>query len=192
VAISAALIVTNLTYVFLAGASNSGPEHWERKWLDRVDKGVWVEHDDWEEPERDAWVSDLQKAVWKLRGPMVIVAHSLGCLITTEWANDRSDPAVRGAFLVAPPDPYGPAFPPGAGCFGESIAAKLGFPSLVVASRDDPYGTIDRAREVAETWGSEFVDLGSKGHINAASSLGDWDEGWAMLQRFVAGLSGSS
>jgi hypothetical protein len=176
----------DLTYVFLAGVSNSGPEHWQRMWLDRVEGGIWVEHDDWDAPERDAWVSDLQKAVWRIRGSMVFVAHSLGCLVVAEWANERSDPAVKGAFLVAPPDPYGPGFPPDAGGFGGSTSAPLGFPSLVVASRDDPYSTIDFARTTAETWGSDFVDLGAKGHINAASGLGAWDEGWEMLQEFVA------
>ena len=178
----------DLTYVFVAGVSNSGPAHWQRMWLDRVDNGVWVEHDDWDVPDRDAWVSDLQKAVWKVRGPMVLIAHSLGCLVVAEWANDRDDPAVKGAFLVAPPDPYGDAFPPGGGGFGDATSARLAFPSIVIASRDDPYGSIEHAQAAAETWGSEFVDLGARGHINAASGLGAWDEGWEMLQRFVAGL----
>jgi predicted alpha/beta hydrolase family esterase len=173
------------TYVFLAGVNNSGPDHWQRMWLDRVDKGVWVEHEDWDYPQRDAWVSDLQRTVWKIRGPMVLVAHSLGCLVVAEWANERSDPAVQAAFLVAPPDPYGDAFPPDAGGFGASITAGLAFPSMVVASQDDPYAGIEFARNVAETWGSRFVDLGAKGHINAASGLGAWDEGWALLQSFL-------
>ena len=181
-------VVADLTYVFVAGVNNSGPEHWQRRWFERVEAGVWVEHHDWDVPDRDAWVSDLQKTVWKLRGPVVLVAHSLGCLVTAEWANDRSDPSVKGAFLVAPPDPYGDAFPPDAGGFGGSTSARLGFPSLVIASRDDPYGSIEYAEAVAETWGSEFIDLGAKGHINAASGLGDWREGWAMLERFVEGL----
>ena len=180
--------MNDVTFVFLAGVGNSGSEHWQRIWLDRVETGVWVEHEDWDAPDRDEWVSDLQKAVWKLRGDLVFVAHSLGCLLVAEWANQRNDPAIRGAFLVAPPDPYGPGFPPDAGGFGASVSSRFEFPSLVVASRDDPYGTIDFARGAAETWGSEFVDLGTRGHINASSGLGAWDEGWTMLQCFVDGL----
>jgi predicted alpha/beta hydrolase family esterase len=122
---------------------------------------------------------------------MVLIAHSLGCLVAAEWASDRDDPSVKGAFLVAPPDPYGNAFPPDAGGFGASVSARLAFPSIVVASQDDPYGSMEHAQAVAETWGSEFVDLGAKGHINAASGLGAWDEGWAMLARFMKkGISG--
>ena len=175
----------DVTYVFLAGVNNSGPDHWQRQWLDRVGKGVWVEHEEWDYPDRDAWVSDLQKTVWKLSGPMVFVAHSLGCLVTAEWAIEHNDPAVRAAFLVAAPDPYGDAFPPDAGGFGASTTARLGFPSVVVASRNDPYSTIDFAQKAAETWGSEFIDLGEQGHINAASGLGAWDEGWQLLQDFL-------
>jgi predicted alpha/beta hydrolase family esterase len=180
--------MADLTYVFLAGVSNSGPEHWQRMWIDRVENGVWVEHDEWDMPDRDAWVSDLQKTVWKIRGPIVFVAHSLGCLVLAEWVNDREDPSVKGAFLVAPPDPEGDAFPPGGGGFADAASTRLGFPSVVVASRNDPYGTIEYAQATAETWGSEFVDLGAAGHINAASGLGGWEEGWTMLQRFVEGL----
>jgi hypothetical protein len=181
-------VVADLTYVFVAGVNNSGPDHWQRRWSERAGNAVWVEHDDWDAPDRDAWVSDLQKAVWRIRGPIVIVAHSLGCLVTADWANDRDDPSAMGAFLVAPPDPFGPGFPPDAGGFGGATKTRLGFPSVVIASRNDPYGTIEHAQTVALTWGSEFIDIGAKGHINAASGLGDWDEGWAMLQGFVEGL----
>jgi predicted alpha/beta hydrolase family esterase len=178
----------DVTYVFVAGIGNSGPDHWQRLWLDRVPAGVWVDHADWLDPDRDTWTSDLQKTVWRIRGPVVFVAHSLGCLVVAEWANERSDPSVAGAFLVAVPDPSGPAFPKTATGFGDLTAAALAFPSVVIASRDDPYGSIDHAASVAETWGSEFVDAGAIGHINAASGVGFWDEGWQKLQTFVAGL----
>lgn len=178
----------DITYVFVAGVGNSGPEHWQRIWLDRVEKGVWVEHQDWDFPDRETWVSDLQKTVWRIRGSMVFVAHSLGCLVVADWANERSDPSVAGAFLVAPPDPHGPAFPSDGGGFGGATSSLLGFPSILVASTDDPYGSIEHAGSLAETWGSELVDLGAKGHINVESGLGDWDGGWQMLAEFVKGL----
>ena len=61
--------------------------------------------------------------------------------------------------------------------------ARLPFRSIVVASRDDQYITMDRAREYAAAWGSELVDLGDAGHINAASGLGTWAVGYGLLQR---------
>lgn len=178
-----------LNHVFLAGIGNSGADHWQRKWHERLPRSVWVEHGDWEHPDMDTWVAELQAAVWKLSGPMVIVAHSLGCLLASEWASRRHDPSMLGALLVAVPDPDGPNFPVQATGFDDTTAAKLPFPSLIVASRDDPYATLDYAEVSAKIWGSEFVDIGARGHINAASGLDDWPEGAGLLERFVARLT---
>ncbi|MFT4184927.1 MAG: alpha/beta hydrolase, partial [Rhizobium sp.] len=65
---------------------------------------------------------------------------------------------------------------------------RLPFPSLLVASTDDPYGPSGYAKESACIWGSELVDVGPLGHINAASGLGDWPEGQALFRRFSARL----
>ena len=58
----------------------------------------------------------------------------------------------------------------------------LPFPALVVASSDDFYVTPERAAFFAEKWGAKLVNIGAKGHINAASNLGDWPEGCALLK----------
>ena len=42
------------------------------------------------------------------------------------------------------------------------------------------------AREVAAAWGSEFVDAGPLGHLNADSGLGDWPEAHERLKRLMA------
>lgn len=60
---------------------------------------------------------------------------------------------------------------------------RLPFPSIVVASSDDPYVTLERAEEFARAWGSEFVNIGPGGHLNSASGLGDWPVGFALLER---------
>lgn len=172
-------------YVFLAGINNSGPLHWQRMWHERLSGSRWVEHTDWDQPERDAWVTDLQTALDGAPSPAVIVAHSLGCLLTAEWAARSATAAIAGAFLVAPPDPHAPAFPAAARGFDAPPATPLPFPALVVASRDDPYGDIEYARRFAEALGAGFVDIGVRGHINAESGLGDWEEGRHLLQDFV-------
>jgi predicted alpha/beta hydrolase family esterase len=59
----------------------------------------------------------------------------------------------------------------------------LPFPSIVVASTDDPYGSVEFAQSCAQAWGSRFVDAGARGHINADSGLGDWPEGYALLRQ---------
>ena len=65
------------------------------------------------------------------------------------------------------------------------FVARVPVRSILVASADDPYGTAAHAAEVARVWGSELVEVGAKGHVNAASRLGAWPEGRALLERLV-------
>jgi len=58
----------------------------------------------------------------------------------------------------------------------------LPFPSVLLASRDDPYCEFERARLFAYAWNSQFMDYGECGHINADSGLASWPEGHVLLQ----------
>ena len=60
------------------------------------------------------------------------------------------------------------------------------FRSLVVASRNDSFGSLAHARDCATAWGSELVDIGQAGHINAESGHGEWHEGYALFQQFAS------
>ncbi|PYC87701.1 hypothetical protein C7C46_02835 [Streptomyces tateyamensis] len=181
----------NPTYVFLAGIDNSGPDHWQRQWYERsAQNSVWVEHDSWDRPVRDAWVKDLADALAAVQGPKVVIAHSLGCTLLGEWAGEHPEAAgdLTGAFLVAAPDPDGENFP--ADAEGFSAAAYRGalpFPVTVVASADDPYSSVEHATGVAERLGATLVNVGPKGHINSSAGLGDWAEGWTLFQQQLAG-----
>ncbi|WP_123554144.1 RBBP9/YdeN family alpha/beta hydrolase [Kitasatospora cineracea] len=175
----------SVTYVHLAGIGNSGPGHWQYRWHAADPRAVWVEHDSWDDPERDAWVADLDAALRRTPGPKLVVAHSLGCSTLVEWAADHADPDVVGALLVAAPDPHGPAFPAGATGYHRPRPAPLPFRTLVVASADDPYATLDHARATAAALGAELVEAGRLGHINAASGLGDWPDGRRLLGRLL-------
>ncbi len=124
---------------------------------------------------------------------VVLVGHSTGALLVAFWAEHAARewpallPRVRGALLVAPSDPDGPAYPSGPEGFTPVPQAPLPFPSIVVASTNDEYVTSDRAHAFAASWGSRFVDIGAAGHINGASGLGDWQEGWALLEELRHG-----
>ena len=59
--------------------------------------------------------------------------------------------------------------------------ARLPFRSLVVASSDDPFGSLQYAGQLADDWGAAFQAIGACGHINADSGLGDWPEGRHLL-----------
>jgi predicted alpha/beta hydrolase family esterase len=54
-----------------------------------------------------------------------------------------------------------------------------------VASLNDPYLSLNRAQYFAEKWGSEFINIGKKGHINSDSKLGFWEEGQLILQKLL-------
>jgi hypothetical protein len=59
---------------------------------------------------------------------------------------------------------------------------RLPFPSVVVASTDDPHVTVERARAFATAWGSWLTLVENAGHLNSASGLGDWPAGYALLE----------
>jgi len=65
--------------------------------------------------------------------------------------------------------------------------SRLPFQSIYLASQDDPYCSLVRAREFAQHWGSEFVNIGPRGHINADSGLGDWEAGHKLVLALSCG-----
>ncbi|AXC13399.1 hypothetical protein ACPOL_4122 [Acidisarcina polymorpha] len=142
---------------------------------------------DWNKPELREWIFALQKAIDSANEPIVLVAHSLSCLLVVHWAFHSSS-KVAGAFLVAVPDPQRPSFPLAASSFLETPAKVLRFPSLIVASTNDPYGSIEYAARCAEHWNSRLVNIGAVGHINGSSNLGAWPEGKRLLKEFCEEL----
>jgi predicted alpha/beta hydrolase family esterase len=83
---------------------------------------------------------------------------------------------------VAPPDVDRDDAIPTLKRFAPTPQTILPFPTIVVASTDDPYAEPDRIEEMAACWGAEFVLLEGEGHINAASGLGDWRDGQDLLE----------
>jgi predicted alpha/beta hydrolase family esterase len=167
--------------LILPGLGGSGPQHWQSLWERRFGYAR-VDQRDWDAPEREEWVRSLDAAVCSSDGPVVLVAHSLACALVAHWAAATGGRTARAALLVAPADIDGLAgsLPPVAS-FAPVPAQPLPFASIVVASEDDPYVRIERARAFAAQWKSEFVSIGARGHINAASGLDDWPQGHAML-----------
>lgn len=168
----------------LPGYLNSGPAHWQSRW-EAIHPGVVrVIQDDWEAPDRVAWVARLDETI-ENGATIVFAAHSMGCLLAAHWAHTTGR-SVAGALLVAVPDPDGPAFPPTATGFARTPDHALPFPTIVVASADDPYATMEFSRRIAATWGSRLVEIGQRGHINGESGLDDWPQGWELV-RSLAG-----
>ncbi len=170
----------------LAGLWNSGPQHWQTHWEHERPDWKRLQHRDWNSPNRDEWVAELDAGIAASDGPPVLVAHSLACMMVAQWAQSDSQLRIAGAFLVAPSDVEAASYPVDVNGFAPIPLAPLPFPTVVVASSNDEYVTIERARQFAKAWGSEFVEIGPAGHINGDSGYGAWPEGLKMLDAFCA------
>lgn len=120
--------------------------------------------------------------------PVVIVAHSLG-VATAIHALPHCTRQIAGAFLVAPPDVANPKIrPKHLMTFGPYPRDPLPFPSVMVASRNDSFGSYEHAGDIANAWGSLLVDAGDAGHINTESGHGPWPEGSMVFAQFLSRL----
>ncbi len=172
------------TLVIVPGWRNSGPGHWQSLWAERLDGAVRVAmaEDDWQRPRRSVWLQAIARTILAQPGPVVVAAHSLGCIATTQLP-----PAVArhisGALLVAPADPERRGV---LADFAPVPYQPLPYRSVVVASANDPYCPIRTAGAYARSWGSEVVRLQNAGHINDESGHGEWPLGLALLQSLLA------
>ncbi len=164
--------------IIVPGLHDSGPAHWQSRWQQRHAEFSRVRQDDWERPQLGAWAARLDEVRASDPRPALFIAHSFGCLATVHsLARDGRNAA--GALLVAPADPVK---------FGVADllpALALPCPTLMVASANDPWMRADSAAAWARRWGSELVEGGWLGHINAESGLGDWPDGAALLHRLA-------
>ena len=120
--------------------------------------------------------------------PVILVAHSLG-VPTAIHAIPEFRKKVAGAFLVAPPEVTNPAIrPKHLMTFGPYPEDPLPFPSITIASRNDPFGSFEHAENIAVAWGSFLIDAGQSGHINAESGHGPWPEGTMVFTQFLSRL----
>ena len=162
--------------LIVPGLRNSGPTHWQ-SWFESVLPDTRrVEQADWERTCLSDWAARVREEIDAVSEPLWVVAHSFGCLAAVTAGLVRGA-RIRGALLVAPADPAR---------FGEPtvlLEEKLPFPSLVVASENDPWVGARVAEHWAGQWGSSFVSVGAAGHINVDSGHGPWPEGLALFER---------
>ena len=173
-------LVGKARVLVLPGLFNSGPEHWQSRWEAAHRDFERVLQDDWDTPRCADWVARLDEALGRTPDS-VLVAHSSACALVGHWARSGSQHRVRGALLVGPSDTEAPSYPSGPVGFDPMPLARLPFPSIVVASTDDPYVSLERAAVFASAWGSRLHVVKGGGHLNSTSGLGDWPEGLSLL-----------
>ncbi|HVE56197.1 MAG TPA: alpha/beta hydrolase [Pyrinomonadaceae bacterium] len=171
-------------YLVVPGVTNSSPQHWQSLWEKQFpERFRRIEQAEWDTPVCDDWTKTIETEVRK-ESPerVVLVAHSLGCTAVAHWAK-RFGTRIKGAVLVAPSDCEAETYNFDTKGFAPIPLEKLPFPSLVIASENDEYISLTRARQFAGAWGSEIINVGAKGHINAAAGFGEWSEGLELLKR---------
>ncbi|GGE40790.1 alpha/beta hydrolase [Agaricicola taiwanensis] len=175
--------------LMVPGWQNSGPDHWQSRWQEKLSTARRVEQDDWEQPVLSHWADRLVSEVNTSTRPVVLVAHSLGVPTVVHAAPRFTPGKVAGAFLVAPP---APAFLASAGSIDPAFAAMpeapLPFTTVLTVSSNDEFCEHDEAVRLGTLWGAEIAQAGEAGHINGASGHGPWPEGILRFAGFISRL----
>lgn len=175
--------------LIIPGFGDSGPDHWQTRWESKLSTARRVVQPDWLRADRAQWTGTIVNAVHSATRPVILVAHSIGVAAVAHAAPGFPAGAVRGAFLVGLSDWDRPNLLPGVSHdFAPLPRDPLPFPSLLVASRNDPYCDFEVAADFANAWGSALVDAGEAGHINAESGHGPWPEGLLRFAGFLKQL----
>jgi len=164
------------TTLIVPGLHSSGPDHWQTWFEQQIPNSVRVIQRDWKDANLPDWSSRVRREISRNPGLILIAAHSFGALAAVQAAHDHSD-RIAGAMLVAPADPekFGVA--------DNLPAVPLPFPTVVVASTNDPWISFERAAQLAQGWDANLVNLGRAGHVNVEAGFGPWPEGLAILDR---------
>jgi predicted alpha/beta hydrolase family esterase len=192
-----------VAYVVVPGIDGSDGRHWQSVWeREWGATALRIAPGSWSAPDLADWVGAVGRAYEEVggggaagaavqpaegAGGVVFVAHSLGCWAVARWV-EQVRPGDVAAFLVAPPDPRGRAFPrEAARGFAGLRARPLGCPGLVVAGEDDAYCDAAVSAAFAAAWEVRWHNAGRYGHLNSASGLGGWPEGLRLLGTLTGG-----
>ncbi len=174
--------MTDPVILIVPGLRDHVAEHWQTLLEAALPNARSVPRMDRDKLSCAAWVAELDRSLARIEGPVVLVAHSAGVMITVHWAMQHARP-IKGALLAAPPDferPLPEGYPKQDVLLDNgwlpTPRARLPFPSIVAASTNDPLAGFDRVASLATSWGSRLVDVGAVGHLNPAAGYGPWPQ----------------
>jgi len=176
--------------LIIPGLGDSGEKHWQSFWLEKFPNSTKVIQDNWDAPQLHQWLSRLDENIQQISEPTILVAHSLAVSLVMHWVSKNNNPNIIGALLVAPADVNSPEHTPDfLRHFSPIPTQPVSFPTVVVGTENDTYISLERAKELADYWGSDFINIGFKGHINSDSNLGYWEEGQSFLQQLITKIN---
>lgn len=189
--------MTAPTYVIVPGLRGHVEEHWQTLLAGALSDALIVPPLDDDPINLEKRLAAVEKTVAAATGPVILVAHSAGVPTVVYWAQQTELP-VAAALLATPPDLSVPMEAPhpspeqlAEGGWGELPMTPLPWPSIVVASTDDPLASVEAVTGFAEAWGSRLVSAGAVGHLNPAAGYGPWPQAVELLAelRDIAGLN---
>ncbi len=173
----------NRKVLLLHGWGGSDYPHWQSWLAGEIAKNYatvsFFAFSDFENPKLDVWKDELKQQL-KEFNPDIVICHSLANTLWFHLCNEGELKEIQKLILVAPPSnsseiqelkSFFPLVTP------QNLYAKE---AILVTSTDDPYLTIDEAKELQETLGIEMKVLANAGHINADSGYGEWE--WIYQQ----------
>ncbi|RQW29507.1 alpha/beta hydrolase [Rhodobacteraceae bacterium CH30] len=178
------LAANRFEFLIQPGWNDSPPEHWQSHWQQCLGARR-VANRDWHLPSCEDWLAGLHAALAQAEKPVIVVAHSLGCIAVAHYARLYPQ-AIAGALLVAPADVEREDAPSALLDFAPAPHAALPFPALVLASTNDPFCRSMRAKALADSWGARLEWLEQAGHVNVASGHQKWPEGLVYLAKLVS------
>jgi len=170
----------------IPGLGNSGPDHWQSHWERKRPGDIRrIRQENWDKPVMQTWTAQIQGMTQGLdSAQLVFIGHSVGCAAIIHWYKKYQRP-LKGALLVAPSDVERDDYPSYITGFNPLPMDALPFPTVIVASSDDHVVSSERAREMAQAWGSDFVEISDAGHIESKSGYGVWEDGLNYLDRLM-------
>lgn len=169
-------------FLILHGLGGSTGGHWQ-EWLfhelkARGERVCFPQFPDWDRPRKAIWLAQLNDVMASIpeKEKLVVIAHSLGCMLWIHYAAQCLKRKVSKAILVCPPSR-----------FLDEEAIKDFFPlpentsalaegadrTLIVTSSTDPFLPKNSVSQYFE-YGVPCLILPGMGHINVKSGYGPW------------------
>lgn len=183
--------IASPTVLIVPGLRDHVPEHWQTILERELPNATSVPRMDRDKLSCAAWVARLDECLAQIEGPVILAAHSAGCMIVAHWAQRHRRP-IAGALLATPPgldSPLPDGYPTTevlqTNGWLPTPRARLPFRSIVAASANDPLARLERVEALAQAWGSRLVNLGNVGHLNPAAGYGRWPQAEQFIRELV-------